>query len=135
MSRWLRIVGTRGSFDPVMAEMLGSPEYLAGRGGGTPDGFLSVLNRDMTGKMPDPSTLERQRRLMRQGISRTNIARGVLATAPARVHLVNELYQQFLGRSATGPDLAQSLRRLGSGWPVSALLAQMLASQEYAARL
>jgi len=42
--------------EAVLAQILGSPEYYA-KGGGTPEGFLQTLYRDVVGRPPFPQEL------------------------------------------------------------------------------
>jgi hypothetical protein len=53
---WIAALRRGQSPEAVLAQILGSPEYFA-RGGGTPQGFLHRLYRDVVGRPPFPQEL------------------------------------------------------------------------------
>jgi hypothetical protein len=66
--------------EAVLAQILGSPEYFA-RGGGTPQGFLQTLYRDVVGRPPFPQELAYW--LPRMGfMSTTEVAYSVISFFP-----------------------------------------------------
>ena len=68
------------------------------------------------------------------GASRTAVAHAITQTDEYRVKLISDYYQRFLRRSAGLADLSGWLGALQNGMTANALLANILASQEYFAR-
>jgi hypothetical protein len=54
---WVNHLEQGDSTDSVLAGILGSDEYYK-RGGGTPEGFISLLFRDVVKRQPSPSDLD-----------------------------------------------------------------------------
>src|ERR1700676_2004803 len=54
---WVNHLQQGDSTDSVLAGILGSDEYYK-RGGGTPEGFISLLFRDVVKRPPSPNDLD-----------------------------------------------------------------------------
>jgi hypothetical protein len=92
----------------VAAQVLGSPEYFAGRGGGNNDGFVAALYNDVLGRKSDPPA----------ALFATQLTGG---TSRAAVAL--EILQSLEGNNAFQTKLNQRLLH-GSGAPAGAPLVQ-----------
>src|SRR5947209_2726768 len=53
---WVAALREGQSPEAVLSQLLGSPEYLA-KGGGTSEGFLQTLYRDVVGRPPLPQEM------------------------------------------------------------------------------
>ncbi len=77
---WINALRHGQSPEAVLAQILGSPEYYA-KGGGTPEGFLQTLYRDVVGRPPYPQELAYW--LPRMGyMSTSEVAYSVIAYFP-----------------------------------------------------
>jgi len=92
----------------VAAQVLGSPEYFTGRGGGSNDGFVAALYNDVLGRKPDSPA----------ALFVTQLTGG---TSRAAVAL--EIFQSLEGSNAFQTKLDQRLLH-GSGAPAGAPLVQ-----------
>src|SRR5205823_1616721 len=64
----LDLLAAGGSLDQIHNIILASPEYLAGHGHGTTDGFLRALYQDALGRGIDPVGLQNWQALMAGGM-------------------------------------------------------------------
>lgn len=85
------------------AELLGSPEHYA-RAGGNDDAFVKAVVAFATGWRPSESTYWAG--LLSSGMPRRDVAAAVLNTSDARHRRVAQAYEQVLGRTAGGPEVA-----------------------------
>ncbi len=84
----------------VESALIGSPEYFSAHGG-TAEGFVAGLYRDLLGREPDPAGAAVWIALTRAGMPRGEIARLVLNTDEARRTRVARWYQSELRRSGS----------------------------------
>lgn len=122
------------TIDQVRALFLASPEYYRVRGGGTDQGFLQALYRDVLHREIDSSGAQAWAALLAQGVVRTDVATLVLGSPEARRGLVREAYRGFLGREAEAAGVEFFLAGLASGWRQEEALARVAGSSEYFAR-
>jgi hypothetical protein len=81
----------RGRFDLVRASVFGSIAYFKERAHGSIARFLNVLAVDVLGKKLDPRTKATLAAQHRQGATRTNLARTLLASKPSWPRIAQQL--------------------------------------------
>jgi hypothetical protein len=127
------------------ALILGSPEYYTRIGGGTRQGFLNAVYQDVLGRPIDPAgQVIWQNQLSQRDVNsdnvdgedarkaRTAVAGLIFASPESGTHLVQGLYNRYLGRAADTGGLNAFVSARQSGVPMDTLVALMLTSQEYA---
>jgi hypothetical protein len=120
-----------GTDEQLGAMLLGSSEYLNGRGGGTNDGFLIALYCDTLNRSIDPAALQGWGQAVANGMTRQQVAQAVLSSPEYRGDLVEELYLRFLRRMPSPTDRAFWGGELGGGASDEQVIALLLSSQEY----
>jgi hypothetical protein len=103
MASWLPVLQSSGS-SAVAAGLLGSLEFFA-KAGGTNTDFLRALYLDALGRAIDPTALTNDLQMLQAGVSREQIAAGVLGSSEKAQEVVNQAYQAYLGRSADASAL------------------------------
>jgi hypothetical protein len=78
----------------------GSDEFFA-RSGGTPEGFVDAIFRQLFGVTPDAAGRGALAAVLRTGYSRTSLAVHLLLHPAARGRLVDAAYQRYLGHAPT----------------------------------
>jgi subtilisin family serine protease len=131
-------LGATLSDDDARSIVLGSDAYHRLKGGTRP-GFLRGLYRDVLGKRLDAGSQFRWSRQMRRGLTRQQVARAVLATAPAqRLKVAGWLLDDLGGTVSAAslsnrPDVTGWAGLLASGASDSDVHAAILGSAEYRA--
>jgi uncharacterized delta-60 repeat protein len=128
-------LGAGGTVDQVKASILGSGEYFTSRSGGTNDGFLAALYRDVLGRAIDASGQATWGGALRAGASRQSVAQGVVTSLEADQVLVQGDYRQLLRREADSSGLSTFVGFLQRGGRDEEVLASIAGSDEYFARL
>jgi membrane-associated phospholipid phosphatase len=121
--------------EQMQAFILGSPEYLATRGGGTQDGFLNALYQDVLNRAPDALGATVFGNELAAGVSRQAVALQVLTSSEYEQDLVNGWYQQFLGRPGSATEVATGVGQLQGGATDEEVLAGLLSRDESFARV
>jgi hypothetical protein len=121
-----------GGGSPVQLEaiVLGSDEYYQLHGG-TDAGFLAGLGKDVLSGSLDPAGLALFQAELAAGTPRYVVALQVMGAPQAAVAEANRLYQEVLGRPASGPELLFPAMYILGGNETEVLLALLL-SEEYA---
>src|SRR5262249_14262063 len=112
-----------GSADQLRAFLMGTPEYLLGHGGGTPDGFLNAVAQDTLGHSLDGATAAACRALLAQGFTPAQVAALFLGSPEHRLVETEGLYERFLHRPADLPGLNAIASALVLGVPEDLLVA------------
>jgi hypothetical protein len=86
-----------GTVDQLRAALLGSPEYFD-RAGGTNEGFLAALYRDLFGRSIDTSGAQVYGRLLGLGAPRALVVAAVLDSEEHAHALIGGFYRRFLDR-------------------------------------
>ena len=121
---------THGTSDEaVEAGILGSPEFLA-RAGGAPSDFVAALYQVLLGRAPDTGSLAWVG-VLGAGMSRSQVAAGILTAPEGRAHLVDGWFMTYLHRHADPGALATFTAVLKSGGTDEAVIAQLVGSNEY----
>src|SRR5262249_2423038 len=128
-------LGAGGTVEQVKASILGSGEYFTSRSGGTNDGFLAALYRDVLGRAIDPGGQTTWGGALRAGASRQSVAQDVVTSLEADQVLVQGDYRQLLRREADSSGLSTFVGFLQRGGRDEEVLASIAGSDEYLARL
>ena len=126
---------TTASIEQMQSLVLGSAEYIAVRGGGTPLGFLNALFLDVLGRPVDPAAAQAFSQALALGVPPPNIALTVITSTEGATILVDSLYRQFLRRPADSTGLIAFVTALQSGSRREQVIAIIVGSDEYLARL
>jgi hypothetical protein len=120
-----------GSVEGVSAQLIGSPEYFANRGGATVRGFLGALYCDTLDRSITPAELNAGEQELAGGTTRTEYAAAVLASNDYRQQLVDGMFLTFLRRSASPSEEQAYVQALAAGTTDQELTAILVGSQEY----
>lgn len=120
-----------GTVENVSAQVLGSPEYLTDRGGGTVPGFLGALYCDTLDRSIAPNELNFWEQQMAAGTTRAQVAESVLASPEYSHDLVDQLFLRFLRRMPSPAEEQFFLQELSTGLTDQELTAALVGSQEY----
>jgi uncharacterized delta-60 repeat protein len=126
-------LGTR--IEHVQATICGSAEYFQARGRASNDGFLTTLYQDVFQRSVDPSGQATFGPLLNQGATRTQVADLVFASDEFRLRFVQGSYERFLGREPDPVGLGSSIHALKQGVQEQDIIAALIGSGEYSARL
>jgi hypothetical protein len=126
-------LGSRNLTEALRARILASDEYFA-RQGGTVDGFLTGLYRDVLGRGIEPGALQLYRGLLAQGTSRLTIAFGVIFSPEGLRRQIQGYYRRFLRRDADAFGIAFYSNMLLRGAADEEVISALVSSPEYFAR-
>ena len=126
-SSWLDAGATP---EQVETKILASPEYLT-RAGGTTSSYLDALYRDALGRKMDASGAATFGQALDAGVPRDVIASTVLTSVEGDQRQVQELYQQFLHRTAEPGGLTTWVTALQHNIRTDQVMAEILGSDEY----
>jgi hypothetical protein len=126
---------TGGTDEQVAATLIGSPEYYQARGGGTVGGFLSALYQDVLGQAIDPASQAFFSGELGQGVSRRTVALQVLTSNQAEKDLVQSLYLRYLHRPADAAGLSAYVKVLQLGGHDEDVIAALVGTPDYTAKL
>ncbi len=135
LSAWPAFLQAGGTLEQFEADVVGSPEYFQVRGGGTANGFLSVLYQDALGHAVDASGQASWGQALASGMSTGQVAAAVFASTEFKQDLVSGWYQQYLRRSADAAGLNAWVAALQQGTPDYQVIANFLGSAEYLAHV
>jgi uncharacterized delta-60 repeat protein len=134
MSGWSNFLAQGGTAEQLEANLLGSDEYFAGRGGGNNNSFLQGVYRDVLGRSLDSSGSQTWNQALSAGVSRTDVAAAILASRESDTDEVQALYAKILRRTADSSGLSFFTNDIQQGVPNEAVLATLAGSDEYFAR-
>lgn len=117
------------SLEQVVADILGSPEYL-GRSGGTTQGFLTAVYRDLLGRAPDPQGAGDWGADLSRA-SRTQVALDIENSPEYEADELRFWFQAFLRRSPSGSELSSWQGVMHAGAGAAQVVASILGSPEY----
>ena len=120
-----------GSVTQVAVALAGSAEYFQIRGGASADGFLQALFVDALDRSIEPAALGVWKQALAAGLSRGQIAAGVLDSGESLQRLGQTFYQQFLHRLDNADDLNALVGVLRRRDGPERIVAALLASDEY----
>jgi len=130
-SYWGSLLGSGGlTILEMRRGILTSPEYLQAHA--SDNDFVEGLYQDVLGRASDTMGKAYWMSLLQAGVSRADVAAGVLTSHEAYKRGVDSFYQDYLGRAADAAGEAYWIAVLQSGqgtW--SSVAASFLASAEY----
>src|SRR5262249_29654080 len=121
--------------DQLRAILVSSDEYWQTRGGATVATFLRALYRDVLDREIDPSGEQTYGNLLRQNVSRFQVASFVITSDEGRQREVRGLYQQYLHRPADLSGLNAPATALRTRPPPEQVIALLVGSTENFQRL
>lgn len=125
-----KLLAQIGSPELARAGMFGSTEYFQTRGGGTVNGFLNALYTDVLDREVDPTAAAFYGDRLSAGVSRTAVALDVIESQEGRERSVQEMYAQFLARSADAAGLAYHAAHLAGPGSELTVRSAILGSDE-----
>ena len=120
--------------EQLAALLIGSNEYFTRRGGGSNGGFLQALYSDVLHRAPDPGGMQVWMQALNSGMSRTMVARAVLASRESDTIEVQGFYSLYLRRPADSTGLSFFTNLLQQGLSEEAVIAMLISSDEYVAK-
>jgi Ca2+-binding RTX toxin-like protein len=131
---WTNFLQQGHTVEQMDAGIVGSAEYFQNRGGGTNTGYLTALYQDALGRAVDPAGQNFFAPQLAGGVTRTQVAGEVFASAEFGQNLVTSDYRQLLNRSPDPAGLAFFTNALASGLTDQQITALMAGSDEFFAR-
>jgi photosystem II stability/assembly factor-like uncharacterized protein len=122
-----------GTLTQLEANLLGSPTYFAGPGGGTNMGFLSAVYQTVLGRPLDAVGGMIFGNELASGTPPAAVALSILQSQESEILQINDLYQTLLHRAADPSGLSFFETSLQQGVRIESLIGLMVASAEYAA--
>jgi hypothetical protein len=123
-----------GSFEQLEASVLGSPEYLQNRGGGTNAGFLSAVYQDILGRAIDPPGANFWAEVLASSASpnpRQTVAGLIITSLEHEQAFLNTCYQRFLHRDGEAAGMAFWARAMQNGMTEEQVVGNFVGSAEY----
>jgi hypothetical protein len=134
-------LGAGGTTDQLQAALLASADYYR-RAGGTAVGWLRAVYRDVLGRPLDRSGRQRYGPLLAPAgsgflaeVARFEVAETLLQSGAGRTALVQRLSLRYLGQPADPQSMQRFVRALGRGLGQDGVLARLVGSEAYLARL
>jgi uncharacterized membrane protein len=134
MDSWVAYLYGGGTIEGMTQALLGSPEYLQVRGGGTSEGFLKAVFQDTLGRSIDAPALTFFEGLMAKGVSAGQVAAAILSSDEYRDVRVEAIYEQLLDRPAKPSELQTYAAELAQGVRDEQIMAELISSDEYFAK-
>jgi hypothetical protein len=134
LNAYLGFLSSGGTYGQIRVMVASSDEFFI-RSGGTNDGFLTALYQDALGRAPDPAGRAGFDLFLSQGGSRAQVAATVFTSLEFDVDLVNGWYAMFLRRAPDATGLSGFVSALMHGVREETLIAGIVGSDEYLARL
>jgi hypothetical protein len=134
LTDFLGFVAAGGTYEQLQAIVAGSAEFFT-LNGGTNDAFLNALYQDALNRVPDAVGRASFDQILAQGGSRTQVAAVVFTSLEFDMDLVSGWYVRFLRRPADANGLNGFVDALIGGTRDEALIAAIVGSPEYIARL
>jgi uncharacterized repeat protein (TIGR01451 family) len=100
LAYWTQFLASGHSLEDLSAQLVGSDEYFNVRGGGTEQGFIDALFHDALGRAADPQGETAFEQFLAGGKSHQQAADIVFSSPEYRDDLVQNYYQNYLGRPA-----------------------------------
>jgi len=117
--------------EQLIAVIVGSDEYYQNRCGGTINGFLDQLYKDLLGRPIDQGGLGYFTGQLNQGSTRPQVALLILSSLEYRSDQIQSFFNTFLDREAAGSELAFFVALWQQGVRREQIIAQIIGSPEY----
>jgi hypothetical protein len=125
---WLAFLEQGHTVEALEAGVLGSEEFLA-RYGGSDAGFLGGVYASVLGRDLDRAGAVGWGAALNEGADRAEVAAAVLGSVETRRLLVDQAYEQFLGRAPD--DVGLAAFAAADAMPRESLWAAVLGSEEF----
>src|SRR5262249_11392403 len=125
------VLAQGGTIEKATAVLAGSEEYFTEQGGGTNDGFLDALYRDILNRPIDDAMRAAFDQKLASGTSRSEVAAMVIGSPEARQVLVHTLYTGLLGPGNDTTTFQLIVSGLDQGSPIDQVIAVLLASDGF----
>ncbi|HEV3080369.1 MAG TPA: kelch repeat-containing protein [Gemmataceae bacterium] len=134
LNAWLGFLAGGGTYEQIDEFVAASAEFFIASGGSN-DSFLNALYQDALGRAPDPAGRSGMEQILAGGGSRTQVTTIVFTSLEYDLDLVNIWYETFLHRPADATGLNNFASALGQGTRDETIVADIVGSVEYLARL
>jgi hypothetical protein len=127
--------------DQLVANFLGSNEYMLKYGVQTNEAFVTMLYQQVLGRTPSPTELANQASFLNNGtLTRVQLATNFLNSNEFRIRLASRLsafllYAALLQRDPNPAELNARQIQLDAGTPISTLCDQFILSPEFLTQL
>jgi uncharacterized protein (TIGR03118 family) len=128
---WTNFLQQGHTVEQMEAGLVGSGEYFQTRGGGTNNGFLNALYQDAFSRAADQTGQTSFGAQLAGGVTRTQVAGEVFASAEFQQGLVQSDYALLLNRAADNGGLAAFTNALQQGLTDQQVLAAIAGSPEF----
>jgi autotransporter-associated beta strand protein len=135
LNAFVGLLQSGGTLDDLAAILVGSPEYYQARSGNTNEGFLTAMYQDILNRGVDAAGRAYFLLLLQQFTPHNVIATQILKSVEADQHTVDSFYRMFLHRPADNSGLNAFTNVLQTGGREEQVIAALVASDEYFARL
>jgi hypothetical protein len=126
---WTNFLAAGGTFEQMAEALASSQEYFVLQGG-TNQGYITGLYRDVLNRAPSTAELAGWETALDSGTSRASVAVAFLTSQEYRTNLVQADYLTFLLRPADSGGLAAWVNALNAGATDQQVLAQIFGSPE-----
>jgi hypothetical protein len=126
---WTNFLAAGGTFEQMAEALASSQEYFVLQGG-TNQGYITGLYRDVLNRAPSTAELVGWETALDTGTSRASVAVAFLTSQEYRTNLVEADYLTFLLRPADSSGLAAWVNALNAGATDQQVLAQIFGSPE-----
>jgi hypothetical protein len=120
-----------GTLMQAEANMMGSAEYFANRGGGTNASFLQAVYADVLNRAPDASGAATFGQQLSTGVSRADVVSAILTSLEARQYEVQGMYTRLLGRAPDSAGASAFSNAMQAGMSDAMVEASIIGSEEY----
>ncbi len=134
MDTWVRQMRLGADIEDIQAAFVASEEFWL-RSGSTPAGWVSNLYRSVLGRGAGSSEVQWWTQRLAAGASRLDVARGFLYSTEHLTTVVDGYYVDLLGRHIDPAGRALWVRLIQQGYRDEQIIAGILASEEYAAKV
>lgn len=135
LNAWVGFLGKGGTPEQIEAAVAGSGEYFQNRGKGTIDGYLDAIFQDGLGRAVDAGSRKTLDTAFQHGLTTLQIAGFLFTSDEFRVNFLKSAYQTYLHRAGDQQGLAALLDAMKHGLRSDQVIASMIGSPEYTARL
>jgi hypothetical protein len=135
VASWAAQIEGGMTVEQLDSQIAASPEYYQNRAGRTASGFINAAYNDALGRPADSAGEQLYALQIANGQSRTFVAYEIFNSTEANRDLTEGFYQEFLHRPADQEGLSAAVSLLSSGVRDETIIAGLIASDEYAARV
>jgi hypothetical protein len=127
---WLNVLRQGRLPQDVMAGFVSSNEYYQDQGG-TVQGWVNAIYRDLLGRSGDISGFDFWTRTLQNGVPRSTVALIFVHSQEENARLVSAVYQNLLGRAPDESGLQNWVAALNKGYTLAQLNMAIATSAEY----